>query len=44
MFKTDTNPQVTKKAALPKQTYGMINSTETRGYKFVNPELPHLSG
>ena len=29
MFKTDPNPQVTKETAIPKQTYVMINSTET---------------
>jgi hypothetical protein len=55
VFITHTNPQLPNPTALAKETSGLINCTETsdeiitmwqgeaRGYKTVNPELPHLS-
>jgi hypothetical protein len=56
VFERDPVPKVTKITVLAKETYGIINiiltsdevinmwKLEAGGFKFVNPELPHLSG
>jgi hypothetical protein len=56
VFITGANPQLTTLTAVAKETSGLLKSkvtpdeiitmwqAVTRGYKIVNPELPHLSG